>query len=422
MDRIQSITKNKKIALLVGVVAFLAATLAFALPGVSAQAGYETEPLRRGDLTMTVSASGAARAHQSASLAWETIGVVETVNAQAGESVTAGETLAALAQDSLPRSVALAEADLVAAQQALDDLLGSANTDKANAAIALREAQEAYEDAVAYREALDHEVRYDLLNFIQRPDGKVKVRGFSHVSYMPSEEQKAEADEDVALQKAKMEDAQRAYERVANGPNPQDVAAVEARVLAAQAVLDQARIIAPFDGVITDALPQPGDRVSPGQAAFQVHNLSTLLVDLDVSEMDINRVALHQKVTLRFEAIPGKEYRGEVVEIAGSGQRSAGGVNFRVTLELSDADGQVRPGMSAEAVIQVRDVQDALLVPNRAIRMLDGQRVVYALREDGPLEAIPVRLGVTSDAYSELAAGALQEGNQIVLNPPAVEK
>ncbi|MFZ5820729.1 MAG: efflux RND transporter periplasmic adaptor subunit [Chloroflexota bacterium] len=422
MHLIRSILRNKKIILFSGLAAALALTLAFALPRAGAQAGYQTVALARGDLTVAISADGTARAHQSASLAWETTGVVESVEAQAGERVEAGETLAMLAQDSLPRGVALAEADLVAAQQALDDLLGSADTEKAKAAIALREAQEAYDDAVNYRELLDHEVKYDLLNFIQRPDGKVKVRGFSHVSYIPSEEQKAEADQDVELQRAKMEDAQRAYERLADGPNPQDVAAAEARILAAQAVLNQARIIAPFDGLVTEGLAQEGDRVASGQSAFQLHNLSSVSIDLDVSEVDINSIVVGQEAIVQFDAIQGQAYRGVVVEVAGSGQRSAGGVNFRVTVEVTDADGQVRPGMSAETVIQVRDVRDALLVPNRAIRMLDGQRVVYALREDGSLEAIPVRLGVTSDAYSELAAGGLQEGDQIVLNPPAVEK
>ncbi len=427
MRVIQSIPKNKKIVLFAGLVVALALTLAVGLPGRSAQPEYEAEPLARGDLAAIISANGTVRARQSANLVWETSGVVETVEAQAGEKVSAGQTLAVLAQDSLPQSVILAEANLVTAQRALDDLLGSANTERAHAAIALREAQEAYEEAVEYREALDHEVRYDLLNFIQRPNGKVKVRGFSHVRYMPSEEQKAEADEEVALRKAEMDDAQRAYERLGGGPNPQEVAAAEARILAAKAVLEQAKIVAPFDGYITESLVQTGNRVRAGQAAFQLHDLSALLVDLKVSEMDINRVALRQKVTLRFEAISDKEYRGEVIEIAtvpskdGSSDE-AGGVNFRVTVEITDADGQVRPGMSAEAVIQVREVQEALLVPNRAIRLQDdGQRVVYLLREGGLLEAIPVQLGVISDEFSEVISGNVQAGDLVVLNPPAVK-
>ncbi|GAB4505332.1 MAG: hypothetical protein Fur0043_23270 [Anaerolineales bacterium] len=419
MTRIQSMHKNKQILLLAGAFVLLASALAFALPRTIAQAGYETEILQRGDLTITVSASGTTRAYRSASLTWKTSGVIEQVNAQVGETVKARQTLAALGRDSWPQSILLAEASLATAQQALDDLLGSAATDKAKAAIALREAQEAYEDAVQYRQALDHEVRYDLFNFIQRPDGKIKVRGLTHVRYMPDEEQKAEADEDVALRKAEMEEARRTYERLANGPNPQDVAAAEARILAAQATLEQTRIVAPFEGVVTESLVQPGNRVASGQAAFQLHDLTSLLVDLEVSEMDINRVALHQEVTLRFEAIPDREYEGEVVEVAGAARRSAGGVNFRVTVKVKDSDGQIKPGMNAEAKIHVQQRQNVLLLPNRAIRMRDGQKVVYLLREDGTLEAVPVRLGAISEEYSEATNDTLQAGDVVVLNPPA---
>jgi multidrug efflux pump subunit AcrA (membrane-fusion protein) len=95
-------------------------------------------------------------------------------------------------------------------------------------------------------------------------------------------------------------------------------------------------------------------------------------------------------------------------------------VNFRVTVELADVDELVKPGMTAAVLIRARSVEDALLVPNRAIREMGGQRIVYVLREDDSLEAVEVRLGTVSDAYSEVVGGDLQEGDRVVLNPPAV--
>lgn len=425
MDVIQSVTQNKKIPMLIGVVALLAVTLAFGLPrtAANAEAGYRTEAPVRGDLSITVSANGTARAYQSASLGWETTGVVEAVNAQAGERIQAGETLAVLEPDSLPGNVVLAEANLISAQQALDDLHNSAGLEKASAAITLRDTQEAYDEAVNYRELLNHEVKYRYIQGsmqLKTPMGWMKIPIVKKVRYLPDETQKAEADQDVALRKAEMEDAQRAYDRVKDGPNPQDVAAAEARLLAAQTTLNQAKIIAPFDGILTDRYSQPGDRISPGERAFALHDLSTLLVDLEVSEVDINSVSAGQGVDIRFDAIQGKEYQGIVVECAGAGSSSSGGVNFRVTVKVLDADEQIKPGMTAQASIRVREVEQALLIPNRAIRMLDGQRVVYVLREDETLEAIPVRLGVTSATYSEMASGNVREGDLIVLNPPTI--
>ena len=115
----------------------------------------------------------------------------------------------------------------------------------------------------------------------------------------------------------------------------------------------------------------------------------------------------------------GKDYRGKVVAVAGAGTSTSGSVEFKVTVELTDADELVKPGMTAAVLIQVRNVEDALLVPNRAVRVVNSQRVVYVLNQDGTLNPVEVRLGATSDTYSEVVGGDLQEGDKIVLNPPA---
>jgi len=415
--------RNKKTTVVLGLVMVLAAAYVFAVPRgrAAADSAYQTEAVERGNLSAVVGATGTVRATQAVTLAWQTSGIVESVAAQLGDTVQADELLAVLERASLPQEVVLADANLVSAQQALDDLIGSADTDQASAAITLRNAQEAYDEAVNYRELLNDQVEYDVIagfKGLKTPIGYLKIPNLKHIEYYPTEEQKTEADQDVALRKAELEDAQRAYDRLQDGPNPQDVLAAEARVAAAQAALDQAKIIAPFEGVITDISAQAGDRVSAGEAAFRVEDLSGLLIDLEVSEVDINSVSVGQGVTVNFDAIQEKGYQGLVVEVAGAGTPSAGSVNFRVTVQLVDVDELVKPGMTAAVLIRARNVEDALLVPNRAVRELGGQRIVYVLREEDSLEAIEVRLGTISDAYSEVVGGDLQEGDWVVLNPP----
>ena len=85
---------------------------------------------------------------------------------------------------------------------------------------------------------------------------------------------------------------------------------------------------------------------------------------------------------------------------------------------MADVDELIKPGMTAAVLIQVRNVEDALLVPNHAVREVGGQRIVYVLREADSLEAVEVRLGAISDAYSEVVGGDLREGDRVVLNPP----
>jgi HlyD family secretion protein len=408
------VTKNKKGLIVLGVIAVLVITFAFLWPrnGAAASNAYQTEVAGRGDLSAMVGATGTVRAIQSATLTWQAGGIVETVNGKLGDSVREGDVLAGLAQSSLSQNIILAEADLVTAQQELDDLLHS-DTERADAVIALREAQDAYDRALEYRQSLEGKIDIQYVVWIDgRPEARYR-RGYA------DETQKAKADEDLALKKGQLEDAQRAYDRLKDGPNAQDIAAAEAKVAAAQATLNQAMITAPFGGIVTDASVLAGDQVAAGEMAFQVDDTSHLLIDVEISEVDINSISVRQEVTVNFDAVQRKDYHGEVVSVAGSGVEAEGSVNFKVTVELIDADELVKPGMTAAVLIQVRNVEDALLVPNRAVRVVDAKRVVYVLAEDGTLSPVEIRLGASSDTYSEVVGGDLNEGDKVVLNPPA---
>ena len=253
---------------------------------------------------------------------------------------------------------------------------------------------------------------------------------------------------DIAVLEANLADAQREWERLKDGPTPEDIASAQARVIAAQALLKTSRLTAPFDGVITAVNIQAGDQVNPGTIAFRLDDVSRLMVDLQVSEIDVNSVAIGQEVILTYDAVLAREYHGQVVEISPVGIESGSVVSFAVTVELTDADAAVRPGMTASVEIEIGRIENALLVPNQAIRGLEGQRVVYMfgdripLGDQGtPLEGrpniplsglletlrggsppgrilpIPIIVGVSSDNYSEVIGGDLAEGDEILLNP-----
>jgi len=400
----QFLKKNLKV--LIPVLIVVAAVIAFlVLRGNNqSQTTYQTETVKRGQLVATVGATGTVRARQSATLVWQTGGTVEAVNAQVGDMVPADAVLAALVPSTVSQNIILAQADLVSAQKALDDLKNS-DTARAQAAIALRDAQKVYDDAKSYRDSLD--------------DGIV-VKLFGHSRKIEADETTiAKADESLALATAQLTDAQRAYDRVKDGPNPEDLAAAQARVDAAQATLNLARLVAPFAGTVTEAYPLAGDVVTAGTQGFRLDDLARLLVDVEISEVDINNVTVGQKAALTFDAILGSEYHGKVVEVSQAGTVSGGVVNFIVTVELSDADARVKPGMTAAVTITVQELNDVVLIPNRAVRLVDGKRVVYVMRSGVPTK-IEVQLGSSSDTESVLAGGDVKEGDSIILNPPAV--
>jgi multidrug efflux pump subunit AcrA (membrane-fusion protein) len=200
-------------------------------------------------------------------------------------------------------------------------------------------------------------------------------------------------------------------------PNPDDLVAAQARLQAAQATVDSISLTAPFAGTITEVDIKPGDQVSPGSIAFRLDKLDRLLVDVQVSEVDINSIQVGQPVNLSFDAILDKQYEGVVSQVPTVGDIIQGVVEFNVLAELTAPDQDVKPGMTAAVNIVVDQLTNALLVPNSAVRVVDGQRVVYILK-DNQLQQVEVTLGVSSDTQSQVTDGNLQVGDQIVLNPP----
>jgi HlyD family secretion protein len=417
----------------------------------------QTEIIAKGDLTATVGATGSVRSNQTALLSFQTSGSVDFVHQDLDERVSAGEVLATLKMSSLSSQIILAEAELVSAKRSLDDLLYSRQASAA-AQLVLAQAVEALEDAEyveyvrqeGYRASSDtikaaeanlvlanEEVdvaqqRYDhatgdtskalaFSNLVAAKNRRDSIqRNINWYQGSPTDGEQALLDADVAIAEARLADAQREWERVKDGPNPDDIRAAEARVAASEATLDMARIKAPFAGSITSIDVLVGDQVSPGTPAFRIDDLSHLLVDVEISEVDINRIGLNQTVSLVFDAILDQEYEGVVVEIGQVGVSIQGVVSFPVVVEILNGDEAIRPGMTAAVNIVVEKIENVVLIPNRAVRVRDGQRVVYLIK-GGEVEIVDVSLGATSDQYSQMMDGDVAEGDSIVLNPPQFE-
>ena len=393
------------------VVVALAAVFIFSTRGEPVSV-FQTTKAERGNLVATVGATGSVRARQSAVLVWQTTGIVNAVNADVGTRVSRNDVLASLDKASLNQSIILAESDLTSAKKALEDLLNS-DTSRAEALRTLDKAEAAYEKAYNWRIQLNGKI--DIKDYYY-DNGVLKVKEYKGLA---SAETIADADEDLALKEAQLNDARRRYERLKDGADPAEVSAAEARIAAAQSTLNLAFIAAPFDGTVTQAEPAVGDQASTGAVAFRVDDLSHLLVDVQVSEVDINTLSIGQTAALTFDAILGKEYHGEIAEVGQAGDNVQGVVNFTVTIELTDADELVKPGMTAAVNIVVQEVKDVVLVPNRAVRLVDAERVVFVLVNGIP-QQVKVELGSSSDTMSVLVGGDLKEGDEIILNPPSV--
>ncbi len=423
----------------------------------AAQSTYQTVTLANGDLTATVGDTGAVRSNQTTTVAWQTTGRIGKVSVKVGDKVAANQVLAQLDPASLPQNVIMANSDLVTAQRNLDDLKNS-DSARFQAQKNLADAQKALSDAEVSRFQLDlarvsHPtlaqtqaklvIDQDALKraqdnfnlFVDKPpDDVMRAQAYdrlaaaqqavnndlTNLDWMTGHADDVEvqqADAAVKVAQAKVADAQREWDRLKNGPDPKDILAAQAKVDAIKATLAQSQVTAPIAGTITDVNAMPGDQVAPGTVSFEIDDLSHLLVDVQVSEVDIDSVKVGQTAAINFDAINNVNYSGKVTEVSSFGASQNGVVNFTVTVELTDPDAQVRPGMTAAVNLTVQQLNNVLLVPNRAVRLQNGKRVVYLL-ENGLPKAVEITIGATSDTYSQVIRGSVKAGDQVVLNPP----
>lgn len=420
----------------------------------------QTVAVERGPLTASIGATGVVRSNQSADLTWQTSGTVEDVLAEVGDEVTTDDLLAFLKKTSLQQSIILAESDLVDARQDLEDLQKPASElSLAQAREAIVTAQKAVEEAEKRLNGLKTSASQSNINAAEATVTIARDRlERAEKAYRPYENKSEEnliranlqaalaqaqqeydaavsrlnnlrgtasatdlsvAEADLEVARASLLDAQETYETLLNGADAADILRAETRIAAIEATLNLPQIRAPFNGTITEVNSKIGDQANPGTRAFRIDDLSRLLVDVGVSEVDINRIQPGQEATLLFDGIPNQEYKAVVVEIDPVGTNNQGIVEFNVTFEIVEPDEAVRPGMTAAVNIIINQLEDVLQVPNRAVRIVEGDRVVYVL-ENGELVPVTITLGVSSDLNSEVLDSELTVGDLVVLNPPQV--
>lgn len=220
------------------------------------------------------------------------------------------------------------------------------------------------------------------------------------------------------------------------GPDALDIRNLEITVAQRQNSLLDARekladyaIRAPFEGVIADVKVKRGDTVSAGTSIATLITVKKM-AEVSLNEVDAAKVAVGQKATLTFDAIPDLTISGEVSDVSSLGTVSQGVVTYDVQIAFDAQDDRVKPSMSVSASIITEAKSDVLLVPNSAIKQQGGTAYVEAPTEADkqaaekagnagieitqPLDKVQIETGLSNDTSTEVISG-LNEGELIVI-------
>jgi RND family efflux transporter MFP subunit len=198
-------------------------------------------------------------------------------------------------------------------------------------------------------------------------------------------------------------------------PNPNDLAAAQANVAAAQASVDSLALTAPFNGEVTTVGYQVGDTVSQSTPAIVLVDRSNLYVDLQIDESHVVNVSTGDKATITLEANPNLSLTGKVTYINPVGTSNQGVVYYDVQVALDKADPSILIGATADVTIQAGQAQAVLTVPVTAVGNDSQGEYVYVVNSDGSNQQVSVVSGQILSNNTVIVSGNLKAGEFVGL-------
>jgi HlyD family secretion protein len=220
----------------------------------------------------------------------------------------------------------------------------------------------------------------------------------------------AAADAQVKLLEAKQKER---YSRPEVARVEAEHAQAKSAYLAAENVLSQLLIRAPFDGIVYSLPVRQGAYVNPGDLVLQEADLSKILVRSFVDEPDVARLAPGQKIEVTWDAMPGRVWNGSVSAVPAAvklhGTRNVG----ETTCIVENKDFKLLPNINVGVTIVTAEHGNALTVPREALRQDDGSPFVYQI-VNNVLFRRPVQTSISNLTQVEITSG-IQEQARVAL-------
>ena len=170
-------------------------------------------------------------------------------------------------------------------------------------------------------------------------------------------------------------------------------------------------LVAPFTGVVLEKHVVEGQRVTPGMQLYRLADLSTVWVEGEVFEQDLQYIRIGAQAHIEVAAYPGEHLMGAVsfvypvVDVASR--------TNRVRVTVPNLDGRLKPGMFSTMFFDTRVGEDVIIVPFEAVIVTGERNLVFVRDEDGMLQPREVVLGARADREVQILSG-LTEGETIV--------
>ncbi|HEY9159594.1 MAG TPA: efflux RND transporter periplasmic adaptor subunit [Desulfomonilia bacterium] len=365
----------KKAVIFVIIVIIVGASAYFILKRENSGNNYKTEKVEKGDIQLTVTATGTVNAVVNVQVGTQVSGTISTIFVDYNSLVKKGQLLAQIDPANFESQVAQAKANLSSAE---------ANHRKTQVVLA------------------------DNLRTLARNKALLKKDFVSQSDVDTAQTNADSASAQVDAAKAQVEQ-------------------MKAALKVAETNLGYTRILSPVDGTVISRNVDVGQTVA---ASYQTPTLFTIAQDLremqidtNVDEADIGKIKNMQSVEFTIDAYPDMTFKGVVSEVRNSPTTVSNVVTYDVIVKVDNLDLKLKPGMTANVTIIVDEKKDVLKVPDSALRFKPAQTskntngrngsAVWVM-DNGKIKRIPVRTGISDGSYTEVVSGGIREGNEVI--------
>ncbi len=415
-----------------------------------------------GDLQLNIDATGVVSPAREADLSFGLVAPIAVVVIEEGDTVREGDLIAALDTADLDLLLTRAEIEQRRTRAALEDLAAAPR----EIDLAVAEASLAAQEAAAYAAAMtapsdeDIEIarleteiarnqlwqaqlqrdQVELLNpeFRTSDTNNANAQDIQLQSGIDSAEQGIEIAEtqfdDIqddgpaqGIDAASLEQAEIALEDLLDGADDTDFAIASRQYQVAtlnvenvEASFDDALIVAPFDGTVTEANLTVGELPPAGGVAVRLADTGEYYIEINIDEDDVSQVVVGQSVALDLDALPETTIEGTITYVSLMPQQSTGVPVYTAHVTLAPTLEPIRAGMTATATIITDELADVLIVPTRFVRIAGGSASVTVIGEDGQAQPVPVTLGRATETETQIIDG-LEAGQRVVIVGEAEE-
>lgn len=371
----------------------------------------QEEKVQRGDITIDFEGDGEAEI-PVVNLDFNISGKLEELYVKEGDVIKEGQVLARLDDEEYQKK-------LLTAQINYKKALASLKQKKENIKLSLLSEKQKLNDLKSKMEQIESEY----LPMVELKD----VYSKQALDIKKREYENSKLDYETQLER---------FDTLSNSTTDMEIerANIESSKISLEMVQDNLEdtvLISPLEAKVLNIAYKPGETISNSKDTGEVtadtshfmvvSDSDKVEVSVPVSEIDLAKVKINQRVEMEFEAYENQIFIGKVVAIDELPKKDSSGiVTFDVRIELDDAKDKIKTGMTCEVSFILKQKKDVLFIPNKAVEMLDGKQAVKVRNKEGNEETRNIKTGLTDGKYVEIIEG-LSVGETIIIKENKVK-